>query len=58
MKEHFFQQIKSVSPNMLNCLPAESRDHVKLLLSITPELRPDAFQTSKVILLSKHKIKF
>lgn len=37
---------------MLNSLPAESRDHVKLLLSITPELRPDAFQTTKVILFN------
>ncbi|GBN71671.1 SCY1-like protein 2 [Araneus ventricosus] len=36
------------SPNALANLPQESREHVKMLLNCTAELRPDAFQTSKL----------
>ncbi|XP_054707393.1 SCY1-like protein 2 [Uloborus diversus] len=43
-----FNQLKMLSHNALSCLPVECRDHVKMLLNITPELRPDAFQTSKL----------
>ncbi|KAG8180477.1 hypothetical protein JTE90_026639 [Oedothorax gibbosus] len=43
-----YNQLKVISPNTLNGLPAESRDHVKMLLNCTAELRPDAFQTSKL----------
>jgi SCY1-like protein 2 len=42
-------EIKTINPTKLSILPAEVRDHVKMLLSIKPELRPDAGQFAKVI---------
>ncbi|XP_042909230.1 SCY1-like protein 2 isoform X1 [Parasteatoda tepidariorum] len=46
--KHNFNQLKALSPSTFTNLPAESRDHVKMLLNYTAELRPDAFQTSKL----------
>ncbi|CAL1261081.1 unnamed protein product [Larinioides sclopetarius] len=43
-----YNQLKMLSPNALANLPLESREHVKMLLNCTAELRPDAFQTSKL----------
>lgn len=43
-----YNQLKMFSPNTLGNLPQESREHVKMLLNCTAELRPDAFQTSKL----------
>ncbi|GBO02730.1 SCY1-like protein 2, partial [Araneus ventricosus] len=43
-----YNQLKMFSPNALANLPQESREHVKMLLNCTAELRPDAFQTSKL----------
>ncbi|XP_035220710.1 SCY1-like protein 2, partial [Stegodyphus dumicola] len=43
-----FNHLKNLSPNPFNCLPPESRDHVRMLLNATAELRPDAYQTSKL----------
>ncbi|GFS29674.1 SCY1-like protein 2 [Trichonephila inaurata madagascariensis] len=43
-----YNQLKMLSPNALGNLPLESREHVKMLLNCTVELRPDAFQTSKL----------
>lgn len=33
---------------MLNKIPEEVREHVKMLLSVTPNVRPDADQMTKV----------
>jgi SCY1-like protein 2 len=41
-------EIKTINSTKLSILPAEVRDHVKMLLSIKPELRPDAGQFAKV----------
>lgn len=41
-------QLKTLSIAQLGGIPSEARDHVKLLLNVTPELRPDAHQFSKV----------
>ncbi|CAF1526039.1 unnamed protein product [Adineta ricciae] len=40
--------LKSINMTKLSILPGEVRDHVKMLLSVKPELRPDAGQFSKV----------
>lgn len=43
-----FNQLKHMGQSTFNCLPPEAREHVKMLLNITPEVRPDAFQMSKL----------
>jgi SCY1-like protein 2 len=40
--------LKVLNTTKLSVLPLEVRDHVKMLLSLRPELRPDAGQFSKV----------
>lgn len=40
--------LKVLNTSKLGTLPMEVRDHVKMLLSQRPELRPDAGQFSKV----------
>jgi SCY1-like protein 2 len=40
--------LKSLNTTKLTILPFEVRDHVKMLLSLKPELRPDAGQFAKV----------
>lgn len=42
------QQLKNLSLNKLQCIPEALREYVKLLLSTTPEVRPDAHQFIKV----------
>lgn len=37
-----------MSPALLNKIPEEVRQHVKMLLSVTPTVRPDADQMTKV----------
>eukprot|EP00064_Thunnus_orientalis_P006463 superscaffoldBa00000672_g6481 len=41
-------QLTNISPALLNKLPEEVRDHVKMLLSVTPTVRPDADQMTKI----------
>uniref|UniRef100_A0A8C2XNE7 Protein kinase domain-containing protein n=1 Tax=Cyclopterus lumpus TaxID=8103 RepID=A0A8C2XNE7_CYCLU len=41
-------QLSSISPAVLNKIPEEVREHVKMLLSITPNVRPDADQMTKI----------
>lgn len=41
-------QFKKLSQSTLNCIPEDSRNHIKLLLSIDTSLRPDAHQFSKL----------
>ena len=40
-----------MSATMLNQIPEEVRDHVKMLISVTPNVRPDADQMTKVCTL-------
>ena len=40
--------LKVINTTKLSILPAEVRDHVKMLLSLKSELRPDAGQFVKV----------
>jgi SCY1-like protein 2 len=40
--------LKVLTTAKLSALPMEVRDHVKMLLSVRPELRPDARQLVKV----------
>ncbi|CAF1193530.1 unnamed protein product [Rotaria sordida] len=40
--------LKSLNTTKLSILPLEVRDHVKMLLSLKPELRPDAGQFTKI----------
>lgn len=42
------QQLKQLSSNKLQCIPDDFREFVKLLLNVTPEVRPDAHQFIKV----------
>lgn len=42
------EELKSINTTKLAILPVEVRDHVKMLLSPKPELRPDAGQFAKV----------
>ncbi|XP_077357646.1 SCY1-like protein 2 isoform X2 [Festucalex cinctus] len=41
-------QLTNISPALLSKLPEEVREHVKMLLSVTPDLRPDADQMTKI----------
>ncbi|KAJ3612211.1 hypothetical protein NHX12_020487 [Muraenolepis orangiensis] len=41
-------QLSSMSATMLNQIPKEVRDHVKMLLSVAPNVRPDADQMTKI----------
>ncbi|XP_067120588.1 SCY1-like protein 2 [Centruroides vittatus] len=43
-----FHQLQQQSSLKLDFVPADVREHVKMLLSTTPEVRPDAFQFSKL----------
>jgi SCY1-like protein 2 len=47
--------LKVLTTAKLSALPMEVREHVKMLLSLRPELRPDAGQFSKVSnIISEH----
>lgn len=41
-------QLSTMNPAVLNKIPEEVREHVKMLLSVTPTVRPDADQITKV----------
>ncbi|KAM9845694.1 SCY1-like protein 2 [Aulostomus maculatus] len=41
-------QLTNISPALLNKIPEEVRDHVKMLLSVTSNVRPDADQMTKI----------
>ncbi|XP_061922804.1 SCY1-like protein 2 isoform X3 [Entelurus aequoreus] len=41
-------QLSNISPARLNKIPEAVRDHVKMLLSVTPNVRPDADQMTKI----------
>lgn len=43
-----FNQLKKLPQSTYNCIPEDSRNHIKLLLSVDPNLRPDAVQFSKL----------
>jgi SCY1-like protein 2 len=42
------EQMKRLPNSTFNCIPEDSRNHIKMLLSIDPTLRPDAHQFSKL----------
>lgn len=42
------QQLKVLSSNKLQCLPESLRDSVKMMLNVSPDLRPDAHQFIKI----------
>jgi len=48
--------LKVLNTTKLSVLPLEVREHIKMLLSIRPELRPDAGQFSKVNIQNKKSI--
>nr|XP_015815503.2 SCY1-like protein 2 isoform X1 [Nothobranchius furzeri] len=41
-------QLSNMNPALLNKIPEEVREHVKMLLSVTPNVRPDADQMTKI----------
>ncbi|KAM4570357.1 SCY1-like protein 2 isoform 2-T2 [Odontesthes bonariensis] len=41
-------QLSSMSPALLNKIPEGVREHIKMLLSVTPNVRPDADQMTKI----------
>uniref|UniRef100_A0A3P9HTP1 SCY1 like pseudokinase 2 n=1 Tax=Oryzias latipes TaxID=8090 RepID=A0A3P9HTP1_ORYLA len=41
-------QLSSMSPTVLGKIPEEVREHAKMLLSVTPNVRPDADQITKI----------
>ncbi|XP_072311198.1 SCY1-like protein 2 [Eucyclogobius newberryi] len=41
-------QLTNISPALLKNIPEDVRDHVKMLLSVTPTVRPDADQMTKI----------
>ncbi|CAN8027160.1 unnamed protein product, partial [Ixodes persulcatus] len=51
------KHLKHLSASKLNCLPDEAREHVRMLLSITPDIRPDAHQFSKLKFLEDVGVK-
>lgn len=42
------QQLKQLSANKLQCLPDALQEYIKMMLNVTPELRPDAHQFIKI----------
>ncbi|XP_038150107.1 SCY1-like protein 2 isoform X2 [Cyprinodon tularosa] len=41
-------QLSNMSPSLLSKVPEEVREHVKMLLSVSPNVRPDADQMTKI----------
>lgn len=41
-----------MNPALLSKIPEEVREHVKMLLSVTPNVRPDADQMTKVCIVT------
>ncbi|XP_063783909.1 SCY1-like protein 2 isoform X2 [Pseudophryne corroboree] len=41
-------QLSRLNPNILTNIPEDVREHVKLLLNVTPAVRPDADQMTKI----------
>ncbi len=41
-------QLKSLRESNLHLVPADLKEYLKMLLSLTPDLRPDAKQFSKI----------
>lgn len=52
------QQLKQLSMNKLQRVPETLKEYVKMMLNVTPEIRPDAHQFVKVILLFNSVIKY
>lgn len=42
------EQLKRLKESSLTCIPNDSRNHIKMLLSVDTRLRPDAIQFSKL----------
>ena len=42
------EQLKRLTDSSLLCIPEDSRNHIKMLLSVDTRLRPDAIQFSKL----------
>lgn len=57
LKQCINKHLKHLSSSRLNCLPEEAREHVRMLLSITPDIRPDAHQFSKLKFLEDVGVK-
>ncbi|CAG2111670.1 unnamed protein product, partial [Medioppia subpectinata] len=48
LKLRSVEQFKRLPDSTFNCIPEDSRSHIKLLLSLDSRLRPDAIQFSKL----------
>ncbi|KAH9636247.1 hypothetical protein HF086_009443 [Spodoptera exigua] len=46
--KRFVNEIRNLSPSRLSCVTDGLREYVKLLLNVTPELRPDPHQFLKI----------
>ena len=47
----FLYQLKNLNASILNGVPSEVKEHMKMLLNTEPSVRPDADQLSKVSFL-------
>lgn len=57
LKQCINKHLKQLSTAKLNSLPEDAREHVRMLLSVTPDIRPDAHQFSKLKFLEDVGVK-
>lgn len=57
LKQCINKHLKQLSMGKLNNLPEDAREHVRMLLSVTPDIRPDAHQFSKLKFLEDVGVK-
>lgn len=57
LKQCINKHLKHLSTGKLNSLPEDAREHVRMLLSVTPDIRPDAHQFSKLKFLEDVGVK-
>lgn len=57
LKQCINKHLKHLSTGRLNALPEDAKEHVRMLLSVTPDIRPDAHQFSKLKFLEDVGVK-
>ncbi|XP_077517976.1 SCY1-like protein 2 isoform X1 [Amblyomma americanum] len=57
LKQCINKHLKHLSAGRLGSLPEDAKEHVRMLLSVTPDIRPDAHQFSKLKFLEDVGVK-
>lgn len=57
LRQCISKHLKQLSLSQLRCIPEEAKEHVRMLLSVCPDIRPDAHQFSKLRFLEDIGVK-